>query len=202
MPAGSSYEKPRFFPSAAHFRRWLAANHDRVRELWVGFYKKESGRPSMTYPEALDEALCHGWIDGVRKTVDATSYTSRFTPRKLDSFWSVVNTRRVAELKKTGRMEAPGLAAFSRRDRKRTKQYSYERGAARLTPAEERRFKAEARAWEFFRAQAPSYQRVATWYVASAKKDETRRRRLDALIALCAGGERLPGFARSPKRTG
>ena len=194
--------KPRFFPSAEAFRRWLAANHDRVRELWVGFHKKESGRPSATYPEALDEALCFGWIDGVRKTVDATSYTIRFTPRKPDSFWSVVNTRRVAELKQAGRMEAAGVAAFARRDRTRTKQYSYERGAAKLTPAEQRRFRAEPKAWAFFRAQPPGYQRVATWYVASAKKDETRRRRLDALVASCAGGERLPGFQRGPKRSG
>jgi len=186
-----SGSEPRFFPSAGAFRRWLAANHDRVRELWVGFHKKDSGRPSVTYPEALDEALCFGWIDGVRKNVDATSYTIRFTPRKLDSFWSVVNTRRVAELMKASRMQAPGLAAFSRRDRSRTKRYSYERGAAKLTPAEQRRFEAEPKAWAFFRAQPPGYQRVATWYVASAKKDETRRKRLETLIASAARGERL-----------
>jgi uncharacterized protein YdeI (YjbR/CyaY-like superfamily) len=186
-----SQARPRFFASAAAFRRWLAAHHARVRELWVGFHKKDSGRPSVTYPEALDEALCFGWIDGVRKNVGATSYTIRFTPRKVDSFWSVVNTRRVAALRKAGRMAAPGLAAFSRRDRSRTKRYSYERGAARLTPAEQRRFKAEAKAWAFFRAQPPGYQRLATWYVASAKKDETRRKRLEILMASAARGKRL-----------
>ena len=197
-----SQARPRFFASAPAFRRWLAAHHARVRELWVGFHKKDSGRPSVTYPEALDEALCFGWIDGVRKNVDATSYKIRFTPRKVDSFWSVVNTRRVAELTKAGRMQAGGLAAFARRDRARTRQYSYERGAAKLTPAEERRFKQEAKAWAFFRAQPPSYQRIGAWYLASAKREETRRKRLEALVAASARGERLGQTRPQAKRRG
>ena len=183
--------EPRFFRSPAEFRRWLEKNHGRERELWVGFHKKQSGRPSLTWPESVDEALCFGWIDGVRKRVDEVSYTIRFTPRQSASFWSAVNTRRVAELMKAGRMRPAGLAAFERRDPGRTLRYSYERAAARLAPAEERLMKASPAAWAFFRAQAPSYQAMATWWVVSARKDETRRRRLEGLIAACARGKRL-----------
>ena len=157
----------------------------------MGFYKKGSGRPSLTWPESVDEALCYGWIDGVRKSVDAESYTIRFTPRKVDSYWSAVNTARVAELTKAGRMAPPGAAAFARRDAKRTQRYAYERTAAELSAADRKRFQADPAAWTFFRAQAPSYQRVVTWWVVSAKKDETRRRRLEALIAASARGKRL-----------
>jgi uncharacterized protein YdeI (YjbR/CyaY-like superfamily) len=183
--------KLHFFRSPAEFRRWLQKNHERVQELWVGFYKKESGRPSLTWPESVDEALCFGWIDGVRKRVDEISYTIRFTPRKAGSFWSPVNTRRVAELTKAGKMAPAGVAAFERRDHQRTRRYSYERTTARLTPAEARLMKASPGAWEFLRAQAPSYQRLAAWFVASARKPETRRRRLERLIAVCARGKRL-----------
>ncbi len=179
-----------FFPSPAKFRRWLQKNHASERELWVGFYKKESGRPSLTWPESVDEALCFGWIDGVRKSVDETSYTIRFTPRKPDSFWSAINTRRVADLTKAGRMAPAGLRAFERRDRERTNRYSYERAAAQLTPAEERRFKERPRAWEFFQTLPPSYRRTVIWWVVSAKKDETRRRRLETVVAAAAKGQR------------
>jgi uncharacterized protein YdeI (YjbR/CyaY-like superfamily) len=188
-----------FFATPADFRRWLDKNHRQARELWVGFYKKESGRPSITWPESVDEALCFGWIDGVRKSVDPASYKIRFTPRKPDSIWSAVNTRRVAALKKAGRMAAAGLAAFARRDAKRTRQYSYERAAARFTPAEERLFKAARPAWDFFRAQPPSYQRVCAWYLASAKKEETRRRRLETLIEASARGRRIDDISRKDK---
>jgi len=191
------YGKLRFFRSPAEFRRWLQKNHARERELWVGFYKKESGRPSLTWPESVGEALCFGWIDGVRKRVDETSYTIRFTPRKADSFWSAVNTRRVAELTKAGRMAPAGLRAFERRDQERTNRYSYERAAAKLTPAEVRRMK-ESGGWEFFQSLPPSYRRSVTWWVVSAKKDDTRRRRLETVIAASARGQRP--HAADPKR--
>lgn len=172
-------------------RRWLEKNHATARELWVGFYKKGSGRASVTYPEALDEALCFGWIDGVRKTVDAASYVQRFTPRRPRSNWSRVNIKRVSELKAAGRLAPPGVAAFAQRDPARVDQYSFENAPRVLPPDYERTFSANARAWAFFQAQPPGYRRLAAFYVMSAKKEETRARRLKALIALSAKGRRL-----------
>jgi uncharacterized protein YdeI (YjbR/CyaY-like superfamily) len=192
--------EPRFFATAAAFRAWLEKNHERVRELWVGFHKKGSGRPSLTYPEALDEALCFGWIDGVRKSLDQTSYIQRFTPRKAGSYWSAVNTRRAGELKKAGRMAPPGMAAFERRDATRTAKYSFEREAAAFSRADQRTFRAAPGAWPFFRAQAPYYQRVCTHWVVSAKKQETHRRRLEELIAACSAGRRLDLLAPKSRR--
>ena len=171
-----------------------------MRELLVGFHKKGSGRPSITYPEALDEALCLGWIDGVRKRLDETSYTVRFTPRKPDSYWSAVNTRRALALKKAGRFTEAGQAAFARRDATRTAKYSFEREAAQLTPADRRAFAAAPGAWEFFQAQPPSYQRLFTHWVASAKKDDTRQRRLAELVAACAERRRIDPLAPRGKR--
>jgi uncharacterized protein YdeI (YjbR/CyaY-like superfamily) len=191
--------KPTFFPKPAHFRQWLEKNHAQARELWVGFHKKGTGRASITWPESVDEALCFGWIDGVRYRIDEISYRIRFTPRQPKSVWSNVNVKRVAALKKLGLMSAAGLAAFAKADPKRSGVYSFERKNARLGPAYEKRFKANRKAWEFFRAQAPSYQRLATWWVISAKREETRAGRLAALIARCAAGGRL-GPARSAER--
>jgi uncharacterized protein YdeI (YjbR/CyaY-like superfamily) len=152
--------KPTFFRSSADFRAWLEKNHSSSTELLVGLYRKESGRGGITYPEALDEALCFGWIDGVRKRVDELSYTIRFTPRKLGSIWSAVNTRRFAELAKSGRMHAAGQKEFDQRDRKKTRVYSYEREAARLGEYE-KQFRANKKAWEFYQAQPPGYRRVS-----------------------------------------
>ena len=191
---------PRFFATPAAWRAWLSKNHARAGELWVGFHKKGSGRPSVTYPEALDEALCFGWIDGVRKRLDDTSYTVRFTPRKRDSYWSAVNTRRVAELTRAGRMAPPGVAAFERRDARRTAEYSFERETAALTRADQRAFRAAPGAWAFFRAQPPSYQRTSTWWITAAKRDQTRQRRLAELVAACAAGRRLDWLAPAAKR--
>src|SRR5687767_10830795 len=137
---------PIYFKSPVEFRSWLSRNHDSAFEVWVGFYKKDSGRTGVTYQEALDEALCFGWIDGVRKKVDPISYTNRFSPRKPRSYWSEVNTRRVAELIKAGRMDQAGLDVFERRDAKRTEQYSFERKNVRFDPSLERRFRANATA--------------------------------------------------------
>lgn len=190
--------KPRFFRSGDELRRWLAARHGTEAELLVGFHKKESGRGGMTYPQALDEALCFGWIDGVRRGLDAESYTIRFTPRKARSNWSQVNLRRVRELIAAGRMRPPGLAAYERRDDSRTNRYSFERESAELAPQHQKAFRANRQAWRFFQSQPPYYRRVVAWWVISARKEETRRRRLDALIASSARGERVPQFTLKP----
>jgi uncharacterized protein YdeI (YjbR/CyaY-like superfamily) len=179
-----------FFESQAKFRQWLKKHHDSVDELWIGFYKKASGKPSITYKEALDEALCYGWIDGVKKRVDDEVFVQRFTPRQSKSHWSEVNIKRVGELTKLGLMMPPGDAAFERRTKKNMGQYSYENRPREFSPAHEARFKKNKKAWEFFQAQAPSYRRTVIWYVVSAVKEETQSKRLDAMIARCASGTR------------
>jgi uncharacterized protein YdeI (YjbR/CyaY-like superfamily) len=178
-----------FFATPAEFRAWFAAHHATEQELWVGFYKKDSGRPSITWPESVDEALCVGWIDGIRKTIDAESYKIRFTPRKSTSTWSAVNIARVAELTKERRMKPAGLAAFEQRSEAKSGIYAYEqRENATFTPAEEKRFRANAKAWKFFQAQPAGYRKTTTWWVVSAKRDETRVKRLATLIEDSAAG--------------
>ena len=188
--------QPTFFPAPADLRRWLEKNHAKAAELWVGFHKKGSGRPSITWPEGVDEALCFGWIDGVRYRVDEISYRIRFTPRKAKSVWSNVNVKRVAALKRLRRMEPAGLAAFAKADLKKSGIYAYERSNATLGAAYERRFKANRKAWTFFEAQAPWYQRTLTYWVVSAKQEETRQRRLALLIADSEAGRRMGLLAR------
>lgn len=192
--------KPRFFKTPRELRAWMQANHATARELLIGYYKKASAEPSVTYQEALDEALAVGWIDGVRKSLSADSYIIRFTPRKPKSFWSQVNIARVKELIEQGRMTKPGLAAFEARDESRTHRYSYERKASAFEPAQLRQFKADTKAWTFFEAQPPGYRRGATFYVVSAKQEETRARRLATLIELCHEGRRLDPMAPVKKR--
>jgi uncharacterized protein YdeI (YjbR/CyaY-like superfamily) len=192
--------KPRFFKTADAFREWLEKNHDKETELSVGFHKKNSGKPSITYPEALDEALCFGWIDGVRRNVNETSYSIRFTPRKTKSIWSVVNMRRATELENLGLMRPPGLRAFQARDPKRSGIYSFENAARELDPEFEKRFRANKKAWDFFQAQPPYITKVCKFWVMSAKKEETRLRRLDQLIASSAKGQRR-GVMTSNKNT-
>jgi uncharacterized protein YdeI (YjbR/CyaY-like superfamily) len=181
---------PTFFKAQADFRRWLERHHANETELWVGFYKKHSGKRGISYQEAVDAALCFGWIDGVKKTVDADGYMHRFTPRRRASYWSAVNTRRMNELIEAGLVADAGLAAFERRDREKTKRYSFEREAPEFDPAIARVFKANRPAWTFFRAQPPGYQKLMTFVVMSAKQDATRRRRLDRLITLSSEGKR------------
>jgi uncharacterized protein YdeI (YjbR/CyaY-like superfamily) len=181
----------KFFKSSGELRKWLEKNHDRTTELWVGFHRKDSGKPSITYPEALDVALCFGWIDGVRKSVSETSYTNRFSPRKPKSVWSLVNIKRVEELTKLGLMSPAGLAAFQRRDPKKSLQYSYEREKSQLDLELEKRFRVNAKAWQFFQKQAPWYKRTATFWIVSAKREETRAKRLAKLIEDSAKGHRL-----------
>jgi uncharacterized protein YdeI (YjbR/CyaY-like superfamily) len=187
---------PVFFPSSAGFRRWLHAEGKKQLELWVGFYKKSAGRPSITYPEAVDEALCFGWIDGIRKRVDADSYTVRFTPRKPKSQWSAVNIRHVERLTKADRMYPEGLKAFARAS-EQSRKYSYEqRDQANFTPRDEQRFRANGKAWDFFQSQPPWYRRTCTFWVVSAKKEETRQRRFGILLAESARGELIKPLRR------
>jgi uncharacterized protein YdeI (YjbR/CyaY-like superfamily) len=182
--------KPAFFQSAADFHAWLDKNHATANELLVGFYKKESGR-GITYPEALDLALAFGWIDGVRKRIDEEAYTIRFTPRKPDSIWSTVNTKRVQQLISQGLMQPAGLRAFRGRDERKTRQYSYEREHQKLDPALEAALRANNNASRFFDAQPPGYRKIAIFWVTSAKKEETRARRLAHLIERSASGSRI-----------
>ena len=191
---------PRFFRKPADFRTWLDKNHERAAELWVGFYKRNSGTPSITWPESVDEALCVGWIDGVRKSIDDASYVIRFTPRRPVSIWSDVNIAKVKQLIEQGRMRAAGLAAWERRDEVRSGIYAFERKAATFTAEALRQFKAQETAWRFFEAQPPGYRRVAAHYVSSAKREDTRVRRLTVLIEHSARGERIPQISVSPKR--
>jgi uncharacterized protein YdeI (YjbR/CyaY-like superfamily) len=172
----------KFFQLSSDLRHWLEEHHDRTTELWVGFYRKDSGKAGITYAEALDEALCFGWIDGVRKRLDDDSYTNRFTPRKPRSNWSEVNIKRAAELIRLGLMQPAGLKAFEARDEARSTQYSYEERTRGLDAAYEQRFRANPRAWDFFQVQPPSYRKTAGWWVMSAKREETRLKRLATLI--------------------
>jgi uncharacterized protein YdeI (YjbR/CyaY-like superfamily) len=189
-----------FFETPSEFRKWLEENHHAEKELWVGFYKKGSGKPSMTWPEAVDQALCFGWIDGIRKSIDVESYTNRFTPRKPGSTWSAVNIKRVGELAELGLMRPAGLAAFEKRDEKKAQLYSYEQANSKLDEPYERQFRANQGAWSFFQAQAPSYRRSAYWWIMSAKREETRQRRLAILIEESQKGSRLPTITGGSKR--
>ena len=192
--------EPRYFRSPGAFRSWLEKNHAKADELLVGFYKKGTGKPSLTWPESVDEALCFGWIDGVRRRVDDERYTIRFTPRRPTSIWSAVNIKRVAELEELGRMTDAGRAAFAKRSAKKSAVYSYENKPESLPPGDEKRFRANDDAWAFFSEQPPGYRRVALYWVLSAKKPETRERRLATLIADSAAGRRLRQYTLAPKR--
>ncbi len=184
--------KIRFFRSSADFRKWLRENHATTTELWVGFYRKASGRPSITWPESVDEALCYGWIDGLRKGIDAESYKIRFTPRKPKSNWSAINIGRVEELTRTGRMRPAGKKAFARRTPEHSGIYSNEnRKTAVLDKRAEKQIRSSPAAWKFLQAQAPSYRQVIAWWIVSAKKEETRAKRLAKLIEHSTRGKRL-----------
>lgn len=179
----SAPENVIFFATPAEFRAWLEEHHSSAPELWVGFHKKGSGRPSITWPEAVDEALCVGWIDGIRKSIDGESYRIRFTPRKPQSTWSAVNLARVEALTREGRMRPAGLKAFEKRTEAKTGIYAYEqRKAAELDEASEQRFRSDPEAWEYFESRPPGYRKTAIWWVVSAKKEETRQKRLEQLI--------------------
>jgi uncharacterized protein YdeI (YjbR/CyaY-like superfamily) len=186
--------KPTFFERPSDLRKWFEKHHGKEQELLVGFYKKDSGKPSITWPESVDEALCFGWIDGIRKSVDEISYTIRFTPRRARSIWSAVNIKRAGELMAQGLMMPPGLAAFAKREENRSSIYSYEQRSAELPDPYRGLVKKNKAASKFFEAQPPSYRKAANWWVLSAKKEETRLKRLDRLIDYSAQGQTIPQF--------
>jgi uncharacterized protein YdeI (YjbR/CyaY-like superfamily) len=188
---------PTFFTTPDDFRAWLAQNHEAATELLVGFYKVGSGRPSITWPQAVDQALCYGWIDGVRKRIDDESYSIRFTPRKPDSIWSAANMRRFQELEAQGLARPAGRKAFAARADAKSAIYAYEQSeAAELDPESEKQFRANDQAWTFFQSQPPSYRRSAVYWVVSAKRAETRIRRLETLIADSAAGRTIARVTR------
>ena len=196
LPGGM---KPTFFATPAEWRAWLEKHHARQEELLVGFYKRDSGRPSITWPESVDQALCFGWIDGVRKRIDDVSYTIRFTPRKAGSIWSAINLKRVQELTAQGLMTPAGLKAHEARTEEKSRVYSYEQqDAPTLSPGYAKQLKANKPAWTFFQAQAPWYQRGAIHWVMSAKKEETRLKRLATLIEDSGSGRTLKHLTRRP----
>jgi uncharacterized protein YdeI (YjbR/CyaY-like superfamily) len=175
--------KPIFFSEPSEFRKWLEKNHSKEKELLVGFYKVNSGKPSMTWSQSVDQALCFGWIDGVRRSIDNDSYLIRFTPRKASSIWSAVNIKKVEELSRNGLMHQAGLAVFQNRVNGRSKLYTYEKKGILLSPEYEKMFKANKKAWVYFQALAPSYRKTSIHWVMSAKQNETQIRRLKILIA-------------------
>jgi uncharacterized protein YdeI (YjbR/CyaY-like superfamily) len=172
-------------------RKWFTKHHATAQELWLGYYKKNSGKPSITYPGSVDEALCFGWIDGIRKGIDETSYTNRFTPRKRGSSWSTTNVRRVQKLQREGRMHAAGIAAFRARSSNKTGIYSYENRPDVLPETCAGVFRKNRAAWDFFETQPPGYKRTVTWWVLSAKKEDTRMKRLKTLIEDSAKQRRI-----------
>ena len=184
--------KPTFFAGAEAFRRWLERHGARASELLVGFRTVRSAKPSMTWSQSVDEALCFGWIDGVRRNFDAESYTIRFTPRRPQSNWSAINIAKVESLKAEGRMRPAGLAAFKRRTEARSRTYTYEqRHTLELAPADIRTFRKNKAAWRYFEQVPPSYRKLVIFWVVGAKKPETREDRLKRLIEACAAGVRL-----------
>ena len=181
----------KFFATPADLRRWFEKNHATAELLWVGFHKKDSGKPSVTWQESVDEALCVGWIDGIRKRIDETSYRIRFTPRRSRSIWSAVNAARVAALKTEGRMRPAGLAAFAKKLENRSGIYSYEQRPQDLPEEYRALLSVDPRALGFFDAQPPGYRKLMAWYVVSAKKEETRAQRVARLLDACRAGKRL-----------
>lgn len=183
---------PRFFKDSQTFRKWLEQNHETKAEQWVGFYKKATGKASITWPESVDQALCYGWIDGLRKKIDESSYMIRFTPRKKDSHWSQVNLKKIEALKKQGLMQPAGLEIFKARDQRKIAGVSYERKQVKLAPAYLKQFKSQHLAWADFEGRRPSYKKQCIWWVMSAKKKETQLSRLAQLIDCSAKGEKIP----------
>lgn len=179
---------PIFFASQSDFRKWLQKNYKKETELLVGFYKVGSGKPSMTWPQSVDEALCFGWIDGVRKSIDKDSYQIRFTRRKPTSIWSAINIKKIEELIKKGLMQPAGLASFEKRTAGKSKIYSYEKDEVELTPRFRKQFKANKNAWDYFQSLAPSYRKVSMHWVMSAKQETTQIKRLNQLISDSAAG--------------
>jgi len=190
----------RFFENAAEFRAWLAENHASAQELWMGYYKKASGKGGLSYREALDEALCFGWIDGVRRTLDAERHVQRWTPRRSRSTWSNINVNRYRELEATGRVAPAGRAAFAARTEENTGIYSFEQAQVELGAAFERRFREDTGAWAYWEGCPPGYRRTSTFWVVSAKREETREKRFLELLECSRRHERIPLLRRGSAR--
>lgn len=173
---------PTFFSDQLEFRKWLKKNHKKGTELLVGYYKVDSGKPSMTWPESVDQALCFGWIDGIRRSIDAESYCIRFTPRKPTSIWSTVNIKKVEVLTQKGLMQPAGIEAFSKRKQEKSEIYSFENAGKKLPDDIEKKFKSNKKAWEFFNRQPASYKKTVIHWITSAKREETQLARLDKVI--------------------
>jgi uncharacterized protein YdeI (YjbR/CyaY-like superfamily) len=192
---------PKFFRTGQELRGWLEKHHASASELWVGLYKKSSGKQSITWPELVDQLLCFGWIDGIRKSVDELSYANRVTPRRPGSNWSAVNLRRIAELIEAGAVYPAGLHAYEIRNPAKAQRYSFERKDAALDPEMVTTFKRDPAAWRFFASQPPSYRRTAAFWVISAKREETRSRRLGILISDSAAGQRIALLRRASSKS-
>ena len=191
--------KPTFFANQSELRKWFEKNHDKEQELWVGYYKTVSGKPGITWPQSVDEALCFGWIDGVRKSIDENSYVIRFTHRKPKSIWSAINIKKVEELTKRGLMHPAGIEAFNKRNEEKSRIYSFEQKNIQLDKKYENQFKQNKKAWQFFQSQPPSYQRPAMWWVMSAKQETTKQKRLDELIKDSEAGQRISRLQPYPR---
>jgi uncharacterized protein YdeI (YjbR/CyaY-like superfamily) len=189
-----------YFNFTSDLHDWLREHHATAKELWVGIYKKGSGHTSTTYPETLDEMLCFGWIDGIRKRVDDLSFAIRFTPRKKDSIWSQVNIKRVGELREMGRMQPCGLKVFEERQAENSGLHSFEQTEPKLDDALEEQFRADKEAWDFFQSQPPGYRRTAIWWVISPKREETKQRHLATLIEDSRQGRRIAAIAGDTAR--
>lgn len=194
LAPGADAAHPRFFATQAAWRAWLAKHHASADVLWVGFRRVGTGEPSITWPQSVDEALCFGWIDGLRKSLDPASYVIRFTPRKSSSNWSAINVRRIAELERAGLVAEAGRRAFAARREERTAIYTYEKRPIDLPAEHAKVLRANAAAWRWWNDQAPSYRKSATWWIVSAKQEATRERRLTQLVACCAEGRPVPPY--------
>lgn len=192
--------RPKFFSDSSKLRKWFETNHSKKDEQWIGYYKVNSGRKSITWPESVDQALCFGWIDGIRRSIDDEAYMIRFTPRRPKSNWSEVNLKRMPELIKLGLVHSAGMAAYERRDAEKIKQYAYERKSFQLTREQTAQIRRNKKAWAFFENLPPSVKKPTIAWVVTAKREETRKRRLAMLIECCQQEERLPHFQQPSQK--
>jgi uncharacterized protein YdeI (YjbR/CyaY-like superfamily) len=192
--------KPTFFKGQNELRNWFEKNHNKEKEIWVGFYKKDSGKANYTWSQSVDQALCFGWIDGIRKSIDENSYMIRFTPRNPKSNWSTINIKKIKELTKLGLMDPAGVEAYKKREDKRSEVYSFEQDNVKLSKKYELIFKSSKKAWKFFQSLPPSTKKPSIWWVMSAKKEETKLRRLDILIKSSEKEEKIPPLRLGKKK--
>ena len=192
--------KPRFFENQKELRKWFQKNHDKEKEIWVGFFKKDSGKANFTWSQSVDQALCFGWIDGIRRSIDEVSYMIRFTPRNPKSNWSAINIKKISELTKLDLMHPAGVEAFKKREEKRSEVYSFEQNKVALSKKYELKFKSNKAAWKFFESLPPSTKKPSIWWVMSAKREETQLKRLRILIKSSEKGEKIPQLVWNKKR--